>query len=367
MSGKDIGAKQFSEQYQHIGQQAKAAGYDSSQEYLSAPYAWMTQEGRDAREAGGDVALKYQKPEYRPTEWEAWVGGMSDSGYQMKDIYDATAYYSSELGSKVRELGSKQYGRGKEYYMDPRNDRTTFEVNEMGTTKRKGSVARTANPFSSRYVQYMERHEGGPEKLRAIQEQWTEERAKIASGEGIWSPEEREEQWAKIEQQHKDQVLPWKTEGFQEVYQAEYGDMKEHTVAQGRREGNLQKPGKRAWYERHHGMLKGGLMYEKLMKEWKTGVKGNVYSKGISIPKSASVGDRFARLGVTMSPERRDLYGQNPTGKEDFRYDPDDYTWGVVGDTWGEAGHDIMGRKKKTSLALQDDIDDPYTYSGDGG
>jgi len=374
-SGKDVGAIQFAKQYAGVGgKEARAKGFGSADEMLAAPYAWMTEAGRSARAEGGDVALQYQSPDYKPTKWEAWVGGMKDSGFKMKDIYDATAYYSSELGSNERKKASKAYNKGEEWYMNPANDRPTFVVDQMGVSKGKGNVKKVSSPYNQRYVDYKKRHggegttrvigtsggEGGNEMTRwtpspdselgKIQSQYDAEMAKIRSGEGLWTDEQRAEQWKNVQSDYEKARLPWEGEGFNKAYEESYGHMKEYNAKEARRENKISKPGRLGWYQRHHGNVEGTLMHKKAQAEYRTGLKKDTYGKGISIPTTAKVGDRFARMGVTMNPETRDLYGTNPL---DNRYDPNAYKWGGTGKYASE--EEVQGLVKKTKFDYEKD------------
>ena len=64
---------------------------------------------------------------------------MSEAGYKMTDIFDATSYYASELGSDTRSRAAEMVGRGEEWYMRPENDRSTFELKGLGATRHKGA------------------------------------------------------------------------------------------------------------------------------------------------------------------------------------------------------------------------------------
>ena len=317
-SGKDIAARQLYEQYhgKGVGRRAKAAGYEGREDALSQQYLWMTEEGRKAR-AEGSTDPRYQTPEWRPSEWQAWVGAMSDAGYKMKDVYDMTAYYASEKGSKERGNAKKAFRRGEDFYMNPANDPLL-----------------TQKPNK---VSWYERH-GKMDEYNQLMNQKKMEAGRRKQGLGLtgWTDENREQRWQQVQQQHEMTALPWQTEGFKEAYGKEYGSLPEYSVSAARQKYGPSKPAKLGWYIRHYGEGEGRKAYVSAKQAWNTGIPNTQTDPYLQIPKTASVGDRFARMGVTQTPENRKLWG---AGGDPYA----NKSWGVAGNTGGEGGHDIYG------------------------
>jgi hypothetical protein len=265
-SGKDVGARQLYRQYhgRWADKAAKGAGFEDRDQMLAQPYAWMTDEAKQFRADNPDFdyskgTLKqrgYEAPEYKPTAWEAWAGGMHNLGYKMSNIFDATAFYSSEKGSKARAQALGQRKLGEEYWLSGKGDR----------------------------------------------------------GKDL-TQEDRQKRWDDIQGRAKEMELPWMTDAFKSAYEEQYGDMetkKFMTAKQFRKQ-----IGKRSWFERHGQMGR----YHRLFAE-KTGTGlGAQALRGqavrVNFPTTASVGDRFARMGATMSAyDKRDLYGE---GQYEYR------------------------------------------------
>jgi hypothetical protein len=281
---------------------ARAAGYSGKNEALAQPYLWMTKAGRDYRQgvrsgaitpdkpwtneqyqsaydkhlrniqtqgayeqypdrqerAARDLATKemqrsqrdvakYQTPDYRPTEWQAWAGGMLDAGYKMQNIYDATSYYLSEKGRDTATNALQREARGEDY--------------------------------------------------------WTSAKADVHAGT-LLTQEQRDAKWKSVQEDARMAELPWNTKGFKEVYQKQYGHMKQYKPSQMSHD-TLHKQGKiakRGWYDRHP---EAGTYEQALAKA--TGVpEKESFGSGIKAGREPYLGKGGRRANVMWAPETRE-------------------------------------------------------------
>jgi hypothetical protein len=195
-SGRDKAAANFYNQVhskQTASENVHRTGFKDRNEMLSRPYLWMTQQGRDYREAeargenpgkgmsfGMREAMK--APEYRPSEWQAWAGGMMDAGMSATRVMDATAYYMGEKSHQARTDAATRLGRGEEWYMNPENDPKVPHRAQDGT---------------------------------------------MTTRQTALTEDQRKQRWQDVQEGEQRSRIPWMTEGFGEAYKATYGQMQE--------------------------------------------------------------------------------------------------------------------------------------------
>jgi hypothetical protein len=224
-SGRDYAASKFYGSYHGSKRYAKSMGFDSTADALAQPYRWMGQEARNYRSQvaqGKDPAVDaktkaaFTAPEYRPSEWEAWIGGMTDAGVNTKELMDATAYYMSEAGKRGRNTAAKDEARGKEYWTSSASD-----IRGTG-----------AGPYKYDYGSLQSGSwnwggsKGGEQEYNKLKSVHDARVAKAKAGE-LFTDKERQENWANIQQTARSTELPWMTEEFKGAYEQEYGGMKE--------------------------------------------------------------------------------------------------------------------------------------------
>jgi hypothetical protein len=353
-SGRDVASRQFYESYhgKSYGKQAEREGFTGRDDAMSQPYKWMGQDARDYRsqiaagqtpEASYKLQQAYKVPDYKPTEWEAWVGGMSDAGYKMKDIFDASAYYMSDAGHDRMSDANKDFKRGEAWYMDPKND----------PTKMSGMASGSKTPFGSSHVTYRERH-GQGDLLATEQAEYNTRKDKIASGEGWQTDEQRSDRWASVQEKKQATENPWQTEGFRDMYEKEYGHMKDTPTRMSSKAFRKQY-GSLQYAERHNRVD----AYFENRKKHLIGGGPSTSSSIASIGRSdyqqegAKSRNVSERSGITDTKfwDTRNLYG---SGEADYL--PKKYRKVVTGNTGGEGGHDIYGYESYTG----DDIDDNF-------
>jgi hypothetical protein len=265
-SGRDVASRQFYSRYNQQGRkQAQQAGFKSSSEALMQPYKWMGQEAKDYREAiargesptlSGKEHAAMMAPEYRPSEWEAWVGAMGESGASGKAIMDATAYYMSDAGQRRMGKSERAFKRGEEWYLDPKND---------------------------------------------------------PKGKTDMTPEDRQARWTAVQEQKRKNEIPWMQQGFKDMYQQEYGHMKEAPKLMSARQFS-KRIGKQSWFRRHGQMDR----YERLQNQYVRGLgyariggmAGAYGPQGRETAASRDVSERTGIYSTMRQHDTRDIWGQ---------------------------------------------------------
>lgn len=357
-SGKDIAARQLYRQYHGKGVQrtAERLGFEGANmseakdTMLAQPYAWMSQEARDFRAQNPDFdystgSLKersFQQPDYKPTPWEAWVGGMHDLRdeegkrmFKMSNIYDAVSYYGSEKGSDRRKDAAKAFARGEDFWLTGQSDLVGSK--DWAPNKGKfGHMVRSAEgeggPMTESWI--WGGKSGGQAEYDAAMAAYNT-KMDLARAGNLYTQEEREERWKGVQETYKQNQLPWQTEEFKKAYEEQYGGMKEWApefTGNKAMKKFQKKYGKESWYERH-GKLDE--YYRLLAEKMGTGPAARYGPTGairVSPDVNAATGDRWARMGVTESYDTRNIYGgQQFQGVRRT----------LVGNTGGEGGQDI--------------------------
>jgi hypothetical protein len=353
---RDIMAGRFYEGYhdKDFRKAAQREGFGSRNDALSAPYMWMTQEGRDYRAAvaagnAPEVSYRDQQaftaPEYKPSQWEAWVGGMLDAGYKTSDVFDATAFYMTDEAKKERGQWADQYTKGEDYWKSTKGDiaslqgpRSKYEIaKEMGETGMgegegySSAVEQAYSADQSRYYKELEQAKAG----------------------NMFTDEQRAERWQNIQTQYDKTTLPWMSEAFKEHYEKDYGhmkDVKESPLTRYQGKKGIKRFhkdfGKQSWYERHGQMDKYFSLRAKHLGPAYGQYDGDAgwlrrAATGPSAFESASDRNVMGSVGIqsTAHYDARDLYGQ--AGRE--THPERSYRRVVTGNTGGEGGHDIYG------------------------